>query len=122
VDSNYDPLIESGHMVLLDDDPAEIIPGIRADVAFGHNRDMMVVRAESQGQTFCMLADLVPTAAHLAPTWVAAFDLYPLECIDSKTKWLTRAVEGDWLCGFGHDLEIAFTRVAREKNRFVERR
>ena len=36
----------------------------------GHNRDMMVVTAESGGETFCFLSDLVPLAAHLQPTWI----------------------------------------------------
>src|SRR5262249_19999636 len=83
IDSNYDPLVESGRMKLLDGD-CEIVPGIAVSLAAGHNRDMMVVTASSGGQTFCFFSDLVPTTAHLTPTWVAAFDLYPLECIDTK--------------------------------------
>ena len=54
---------------------------------------------------------MVPTAAHLQPTWIPAFDLYPLESIETRTRWLNRAVEENWLCGFGHDPEIAFTRI-----------
>jgi len=38
---------------------------------------MMVITVESSGETFCFFSDLVPTAAHTQPTWVAAFDLYP---------------------------------------------
>ena len=74
----------------------------------GHNRDMMVVTAESRGQTFCFLSDLVPCAAHLPLSWITAFDLYPLETIENKKRWLTRAVAGQWICGFGHDPEIDF--------------
>jgi glyoxylase-like metal-dependent hydrolase (beta-lactamase superfamily II) len=77
----------------------------------GHNRDMMVVTVESRGETFCFLSDLVPTTAHLQPTWVAAFDLYPLETIENKTLWLTRAIEGGWVCGFGHDVNVPFARI-----------
>jgi hypothetical protein len=61
----------------------------------GHNRDMMVVTAESAGKTFCFFSDLVPTAAHVQPTWVAAFDLSPMETIASKMRWLTAAAEGN---------------------------
>jgi len=74
---------------------------------------MMVVTASSGGETFCFFSDLVPTTAHLAPTWVAAFDLYPLESIEMKTRWLGRAADEDWICGLGHDCEVAFTRVER---------
>ncbi|HZT28626.1 MAG TPA: MBL fold metallo-hydrolase [Bryobacteraceae bacterium] len=117
VDANYDPLVESGRMRLVEADfgPA---PGIRMCLAAGHNRDMMVVTATSQGQTFCFLSDLVPTAAHLAPTWVAAFDLFPLESIANKQRWLEAAAEGNWVCGFGHDPEMAFARVTKRDGKF----
>ena len=117
IDANYDPLVESGHMKLIADG-AEIVPGIRMHAVPGHNRDMMVVTASSAGATFCFLSDLVPTSAHLHPTWVAAFDLYPLETIENKGKWLGQAARESWFCGFGHDPEIAFARIASEKKSF----
>ena len=117
IDANYDPLLEAGRMKLIGAD-REVVPGIRMRAAPGHNRDMMVITAESGGATFCFLSDLVPTAAHLHPTWVAAFDLYPLESIDNKVKWLGQAAAGGWHVGFGHDPEIAFARIAVEKNSF----
>jgi glyoxylase-like metal-dependent hydrolase (beta-lactamase superfamily II) len=83
---------------------------------------MMVVTAESGGFTFVFLSDLVPSASHLQPTWVMGFDLYPLETIASRTTWLTRALQGDWLCGFGHDHQIAFARLrADPKTQFAVR-
>jgi glyoxylase-like metal-dependent hydrolase (beta-lactamase superfamily II) len=110
-DDNYDPLMSAGLLTLVDDG-AEIVPGIRMHSAPGHNRGMMVVTAESRGQTFCFLSDMVPSAAHLQPTWIPAFDLFPLESIDTRTEWLTRAVRGNWLCGFGHDHEISFVNIS----------
>jgi glyoxylase-like metal-dependent hydrolase (beta-lactamase superfamily II) len=113
IDANYDPLVESGQMTLVEGD-CEIVPGIRMRPAPGHNRDMCVVTAESAGAVFCFLADLVPTAAHLQPTWVAAFDLYPLETIEQKTKWLGAAADAGWVCGFSHDPRLAFARIQRD--------
>jgi glyoxylase-like metal-dependent hydrolase (beta-lactamase superfamily II) len=110
IDANYDPLVESGRMTLVDDGH-EVVPGVRMHSAPGHTRDMMVVTAESRGETFVFLSDLVPSTSHLKPTWVMGFDLYPLDTIATRTLWLTRVVEGDWLCGFAHDHEVAFARV-----------
>jgi glyoxylase-like metal-dependent hydrolase (beta-lactamase superfamily II) len=88
----------------------------------GHNRDMMVITAESHGETFCFLSDLVPTAAHVKPSWVAAFDLYPLEIIETKSHWLGRAADHDWICGFGHDPGVDFARITRDpKSQFATR-
>ena len=113
IDANYDPLVESGRMTLVEDGHV-VVPGVTMHCAPGHNRDMMVVTAESRGQTFCFLSDLVPSAAHLQPTWVAGFDLYPLQSIATRTHWLDRAVDENWLCGFGHDPDIAFARIVRD--------
>jgi glyoxylase-like metal-dependent hydrolase (beta-lactamase superfamily II) len=118
-DLNYDPLVASGRMALVDGD-CEVSPGVWMRRAPGHNRDMCVIVVESGGQTFCFLSDLVPTAAHVQPTWVLAFDLYPLETIENKHLWLGRAADGGWLCGFGHEVEMGFARIRRHpKKHFV---
>ncbi|HYW46308.1 MAG TPA: MBL fold metallo-hydrolase [Bryobacteraceae bacterium] len=111
IDSNYDPLVDAGRMTLVEGEH-EIAPGVWMRHAPGHNRDMMVITAASGGQTFCFFSDLVPTAAHVQPTWVAAFDLYPLVTIESKLRWLAAAAEGNWICGFAHDTELGFARIA----------
>jgi glyoxylase-like metal-dependent hydrolase (beta-lactamase superfamily II) len=118
IDANYDPLVSSGRMGLLDED-AEIVPGIWMKLAPGHNRDMMVVAAASAGQTFCFFSDLIPTAAHVTPSWVAAFDLFPLQAIETKIRWLDEAVRGNWLCAFAHDPEVAFARIESAGQGFV---
>ncbi len=110
LDENYDPLLEAGRMTLVDAD-FEVTPGVWMRRAPGHNRDMMVITAESGGKTFCFFSDLVPTHAHAQPSWIAAFDLYPLQSIETKTAWLKRAAAGDWICGFAHDPLVNFARI-----------
>ena len=113
IDANYDPLVESGQMTLVEGDH-EVAPGVWMRRAPGHNRDMMVVTAESGGRTFCFFSDLIPSAAHVPPTWVAAFDLDPILAIDNKVRWLGAAADGHWQCAFAHEPKLAFTRVARD--------
>jgi glyoxylase-like metal-dependent hydrolase (beta-lactamase superfamily II) len=100
-------------MELLSGD-TEIAPGVEVIVAPGHNRDMVIVKAVSAGQTFCMLADLVPTSEHLKPTWLAAFDLFPLTAIATKTALLSQAARDGWWCGFGHDMTVAFATITED--------
>jgi glyoxylase-like metal-dependent hydrolase (beta-lactamase superfamily II) len=104
---NYDPLIESGQMVLLDGD-AEIVPGISVKIFPGHTANMQAVIVESGGRsngkkTACYISDLIPTAAHLDLTWVMAYDLFPLETIESRKKYYSRAIPEKWLTVFTHD-------------------
>lgn len=117
IDDNYDPLVNSGQMQLLGGD-GEIVPFVRGDVATGHNRDMMVLRADCGGETFCFLSDLMPTAAHVTPTWVTAFDLYPLDSVNNKLKWLERAAREEWLMGFSHECKLPFGRVVAKDGKY----
>ena len=114
---NYEPLVASGHLHLLDGD-YEPAPGIQLIVTPGHNRDMMIVLAKSDGQTWCHLADLVPHAAQIIPTWVAAFDLYPLETIANKQQILARAADENWWLSFGHDPVVAFAQIKLDNGKF----
>jgi len=107
---NYEPLLESGQMKLLDGD-VEVAPGVEVRVAPGHNRDMMIVLVRSGGETWCNLSDLAPFAGHVTPTWVAAFDLFPMETIATKMDVLKRAADEGWRCSFGHDPKVTFTRI-----------
>jgi glyoxylase-like metal-dependent hydrolase (beta-lactamase superfamily II) len=109
-DSNYDPLIDSGHLHLLSGN-TEVVPGIELEVVPGHNRDMMIVRARSGGETFCFLSDMAPTAHHVKPTWIAAVDLFPLTAIDNKTRVLTQAAAENWWCAYAHDADTSFSRI-----------
>ncbi|MBM3775563.1 MAG: MBL fold metallo-hydrolase, partial [Acidobacteria bacterium] len=117
IPENYEPLIESGRMRLVDGE-TEIAPGVRLLPAPGHTRDHSIVAASSNGATFCFLSDLAPTSAHLAPTWVAAFDLYPLVSIETKLHWLRTAARESWICGFGHDTAAGFARIRAAEGKF----
>ncbi len=113
IDANYDPLVGSCRMELLDGHE-EVVPGVTVEHAPGHTANLLIVKAHSEGQTFCMLSDLVPTAEHLKPTWIAAFDLDPLTAIETKERVLKEAAHGQWWCGFGHDMHHAFAQVSAD--------
>jgi glyoxylase-like metal-dependent hydrolase (beta-lactamase superfamily II) len=109
---NYDPLVESGQMELLDGD-REIVPGISVKVFPGHTANMQAVIIESGGRTACYISDLIPTTAHLDITWVLSFDLYPLQTIESRKKYYARAISEKWLTVFTHDDKIPWGYVER---------
>ena len=99
---NYDPLVESGQMELLDGD-RELLPGISVKLFPGHTANMQAVIIESGERTACYISDLIPTSAHLDITWVMAFDLYPLQTIESRKKYYALAIPERWLTVFTHD-------------------
>ena len=99
---NYDPLIQAGKMHLLQGDQ-ELLPGISVKVYPGHTRHMQAVMVKSQGKRACYVSDLIPTTAHLDLTWVMAFDLFPLETIESRKRVYEYALPEKWLMVFTHD-------------------
>jgi glyoxylase-like metal-dependent hydrolase (beta-lactamase superfamily II) len=118
---NYDPLVESGRMRLLDGD-AEISPGVTVRVFPGHTRDMQIVVVRSGGTVVCYASDLIPTTHHLDPTWVMGYDLYPLTCIDNRHRFYAEAIPEKWLVVFTHDHENPWAYVEiGEKGRPVAR-
>jgi glyoxylase-like metal-dependent hydrolase (beta-lactamase superfamily II) len=111
---NYDPLVESGQMKLLRGNQ-EIVPGISVEVFPGHTRDMQAVLIQSGGKTACYISDLIPTSAHVDLNWVMAFDLYPLETIESRKRYYSRAIPEKWLTMFTHDAEIPWAHLDRDE-------
>jgi len=118
ISDNYDPLIQSGQMQLLKGD-CEIAPGVSVVVYPGHTRNMMGVFIRSGGKTACYISDLIPTTWHLDVTWVMAYDLFPLETIENRKKYYSRAVPERWLTIFTHDPEIPWVYPVLEGNRIV---
>ena len=126
---NYEPLIASGQMTLLDTegiraDPA-ICPGISVEIFPGHTAQLMAVHIESKSaggavQHACYVSDLIPTSAHLDPTWVMGYDLDPVECIAQRKRFYERATPENWLVLFTHDHERPMARLGlNEKGRPV---
>ena len=110
---NYDPLVESGQMQLLRGD-TEITHGVSVEVFPGHTRDMQAVIIASGGQTACYISDLIPTSAHVDLNWVMSFDLYPLETIESRKRYYSRAIPERWLTMFTHDPVIPWAYLEKD--------
>jgi len=102
ISENYDPLINSGQMKLLDGGET-ILPGISVESYPGHTRSMMAIHIESEGKRACYISDLIPTTNHLDLTWGMSFDLFPLETIENKKRFYARAIPEKWLVIFTHD-------------------
>ncbi len=106
VSANYDPLVESGQMTLVDPAPGQalgIVPGVSVETFPGHTDQLMGILLESAGQKACYISDLLPTSAHLDITWVMGYDLDPVRCIAERKRFYSRAIPEQWLVLFTHD-------------------
>ena len=55
----------------------------------------------------------MPTTHHIDPTWVMAYDLFPLETIANKKTIYEQAIPQQWLMIFTHDPHIPWAYVER---------
>lgn len=106
----YAPVTEAGRWRLLDGrgepgDETEILPGVTAVSIPGHNATIQAIKISGGGKTLMAVADLIPTRHHLPLPWIMGYDLYPLQTLETKRKWIARIVKDEWLVAFGHDAE-----------------
>jgi glyoxylase-like metal-dependent hydrolase (beta-lactamase superfamily II) len=115
ISDNYDPLIASGQMTLLDTEPGEItpiVPGISVECFPGHTAQLLGIHIESGDQHACYISDLIPTSAHLDITWVMGYDLDPVTCIAERKRFYARAIPEQWLVLFTHDHHTPYAHIA----------
>jgi glyoxylase-like metal-dependent hydrolase (beta-lactamase superfamily II) len=139
IPDNYDPLVESGQMTLLKGGE-EIVPGISVRTFPGHTAHMqaVIIRSPSGAKaqafsdldgtakaaplpasaptTACYISDLIPTTAHIDLTWGMAFDLYPLDTIESKKAYYAVSIPEKWLTVFTHDPTTPWAYVEKDQS------
>ncbi|MCS6836030.1 MAG: MBL fold metallo-hydrolase [Anaerolineae bacterium] len=100
---NYQPLVETGQMRLLEGDE-ELAPGVWSMVTPGHTPGHMSVRFTSGGQAAAFVCDLATYAVHFERLgWMTAYDVEPLRTLETKRLWQAWALETNATLIFPHD-------------------
>jgi len=115
VEENFLPMQQSGQWRAISGD-SEILPGISTVRIPGHNADIQAIKISGNGKTIFFVADLFPTRHHLALPWIMAYDLYPLQTLETKRKWLQTIVQEHWIVIFGHDPDVAAATLHEREN------
>jgi glyoxylase-like metal-dependent hydrolase (beta-lactamase superfamily II) len=117
---DFVPLEAAGALDLFDGD-AEIVPGVRVEWTGGHARSHQVIYLEGGGKTAVFTADMIPTTAHVDEPWIMGYDLYPMETLAFKKRFVREAIDRQYLVFFEHDPVVAAGYI-REKDgrKFVE--
>src|SRR5262249_23560134 len=104
-DENILPMEASGQWQTVRGD-VEILPGVAVVRIPGHNADIQAVKISGGGRPLFYVADLLPTRHHLPLPWIMAYDLYPLQTLETKRKWMGTMVRENWIVVFGHDADL----------------
>jgi glyoxylase-like metal-dependent hydrolase (beta-lactamase superfamily II) len=114
---NFLPVEAAGQFVLLDGD-REIVPGIELIRVPGHNADMQCVRLSGGGKSAFCFVDLVPTTAHVPFPWIMGYDLYPMQTLANKKKWIPEIAASGALVIFAHDFNVPAAYLRQHENQF----
>ena len=99
----------------------EVMPGVRVVRTGGHTMHHQIVLIESRGSVAVFTADLIPTAAHVDDPWIMGYDLYPMDTLAFKRRFVREAIDREYLIFFEHDPVIVAGYIReRDGRRSVE--
>lgn len=110
---NFVPVFEAGRFDFVEGE-RQIVSGITAVPTPGHTPFHQSVLLESGGARAIVLADLVPTAAHLPLAWIMGYDVEPLVTLETKRRILARALAEEWQLFFGHDPTVSWAKLGHD--------
>ncbi|OFW05966.1 MAG: hypothetical protein A3I61_06470 [Acidobacteria bacterium RIFCSPLOWO2_02_FULL_68_18] len=114
------PLQEAGVVDYFEEDRV-VRPNVRVVRTGGHTGQHQIVLIESKGRTAAFVADLIPTTAHIRDAWVMGYDLFPMETLAFKQRFIREAIEGEYLIFFEHDPLVAAGYIReRDGRRYVD--
>ena len=118
---DFVPLKDAGAIDFFEGDET-IKPGVRVVRTGGHTGQHQIVYVESQGRTAVYVADLIPTTAHLQDPWVMGYDLFPMETLAFKKRFIREAIDREFLILFEHDRASrpSYIRENADGRRYIE--
>jgi glyoxylase-like metal-dependent hydrolase (beta-lactamase superfamily II) len=98
------------------DPPCSIADGIQLLPSPGHTRGHVSVLIDDE---ILYAGDLIPTSAHVHLPCIMAYDLYPLDIIETKQQILTIAHKRGWKVIYEHDPYRPVSSIRIKNNKFI---
>ena len=100
---NILPIQESGQLKFIGQD-LQISENMDVFLVNGHTEKMMIPRIRYKDKILIFCADMIPSAAHVPPHYVMAYDIRPLESMSESHRFLQESVDHGYTLFFEHDL------------------
>jgi len=109
---DFDGLEEKGLWQFVEgQNPDAPYEGLAWFVTHGHTPYQIHPVFGTPGSQVLFVGDIVPTAVHLRPAWVMAYDVEPMRTIDEKIAIYRRCDTEGWGLAFAHDPKSAGARI-----------
>lgn len=101
---NILPIQECGKLRFIETtDGVSFTNNIKIRFAFGHTESMMLPQISYKGKTILYMADMLPSVGHIPMPYVMSYDMFPMKTLNEKRKFLTEAVQNDYILYLEHD-------------------
>ncbi len=104
---NLMPIEESGQLCFIETPKTSFASdcGLGFGVLFvsGHTEKQMIPHISYRGKTLVFMADLLPTAGHLPLPYIMGYDVRPLQTLEEKKRFLSRAADENFVLFMQHD-------------------
>lgn len=99
------PLNDFNRLNLIEND-CQLFPNVEVRQHRGHTNGMLVPIVTLGTRKVVFVGDLIPLSANLAPIYLSAYDIFPLDTIKEKNEILKEIVDGEHILMFQHDISI----------------
>jgi glyoxylase-like metal-dependent hydrolase (beta-lactamase superfamily II) len=114
-------LLQHSNLLHLVEGDARPFPDVEIIASEGHTAGQQLPRFHGDGTHVTYCSDVIPTHAHLRPSWVMAYDALPVTTVEEKKVLMAEALEDDGVLAFEHDPGMAACRLQEERGNPVFR-
>ena len=100
---NIEPLEAGGNLHFVNTE-TDLTRSVSLRFFNGHTEGLMVPVIKYGKYTLVYVSDLLPTAAHIPPSWVCGFDIRPLVSLEERRTFMSEAAEKGYILFFEHDI------------------
>ncbi len=109
-------LLQHSNLLHLVEGDAKPFPDVEIIASEGHTAGQQLPRFHGDGTHLTFCGDVIPTHAHLRPSWVMAYDVLPVTTLEEKKVLLAEALEDDGVLVFEHDPDMAACRLREDED------
>ncbi len=109
---DFEALASAGVLQMVEgDQPPPPMEGVEWFLSHGHTPYQLFPLFRAGDDQMIFVGDMVPTVAHLRPTWVMAYDMVPTRTIEEKEIMYRRCLDEGLRIALPHDPNVAAVRI-----------
>jgi glyoxylase-like metal-dependent hydrolase (beta-lactamase superfamily II) len=109
-------LLEESNLLELIEGEDEVAKGIKITPTGGHTPGHQAILIKDKEIKILCAGDIIPSTSHLKIPYVASVDLFPLETMAQKRKFLDMCINDGWLLAFDHDVNVRLGKLEKSGN------